>query len=267
MVIHNRTFAGYALGDPLGSGSLGVVYRATARDGALVAIKILREELGADDIFRRRFAHEARVAREVRHRHLVPVLEAGEDDGRPYVVTPFVGGGSLDQRLADGPLPVHDLARTVAHVAAGLDALHRAGLVHRDVKPANVMLDERGAAALTDFGLAKGPAYTRLTRPGQVLGTLDYLAPEIIRGAEGGSAADVYALGCLAYACATGAPPFSGHDLLAVGSAHLFDEPPLPPLPPPAADALLRALAKDPGERPPTAAAYAHLLAAAMRGR
>ena len=149
--------------------------------------------------------------------------------------------------------------------AAGLDALHRAGIVHRDVKPSNVMLREDGSAALTDFGLAKGAAYTLLTRPGQVLGTLDYLAPELVRGGEATPASDVYALGCVAFECPAGHAPFADRSLFGVGTAHLEDDPPDPPASPELARALLRALEKDPAARPPTATMYAHLLRAASR--
>lgn len=257
----------YAVEEVLGEGALGVVYRARRVDGDVVALKVLKPTLAEDEIYRRRFAHEARIAREIRHRHLVPVLDAGEADGRPYLAARYVAGGALAERLAlEGRLPPSELVRVVAHVAAGLDALHGAGLVHRDVKPENVMLEPSGDAALTDFGLAKGPAYTALTRPGEVVGTLDYLAPELIRGAAASPASDIYALGCIAYACAAGAPPFADRDLFEVGPAHLGEEP-LPPrtLPADLAWAVLRALMKAPEERPPTATAYAHLLGAALR--
>jgi serine/threonine-protein kinase len=135
--------------------------------------------------------------------------------------------------------------------------------VHRDVKPSNIMLRDDGSAALTDFGLAKGTAYSLLTKPGQVLGTLDYLAPELVRGEEATAASDVYALGCVAFECLVGRPPFADRSLLGVGTAHLADDPPVPPAPPDVAWALLRALEKAPAARPPTATAYAHLLRSA----
>jgi serine/threonine protein kinase len=261
----HRRFGGYELGEVLGEGALGVVYRARSADGGVVALKILRSALADDDVYRRRFAREVRVARSVRNRHLVAIVDAGEAQGRPYVAAQYVAGGSLAERLVrDGPLPPETLVRVVVHVAAGLDALHRAGLVHRDVKPENVMLEPTGDAALTDFGLAKGPAYTVLTRPGEIPGTLDYLAPEVIRGAEADAASDVYALGCLAYACATGAPPFAGLDPFDVGAAHIGHTPEPPPLPRDLAWALLQALSKDPAARPPTAAVYGHLLRTAL---
>ena len=253
----------YEVETELGQGAFGTVYRGRSAAGRLVALKVLAPALAEDDAFRRRFAREARAAQEVRHRHLVAVLEHGEADGRPYLVLEYVSGGSLSERLESGVLGPDAALRLVAEVAGGLDALHASVLVHRDVKPSNIMLRDDGSAALTDFGLAKGAAYTVLTRPGQVLGTLDYLAPELVRGEEATPASDIYALGCVAFECLAGSPPFADRSLFGVGTAHLEDEPPVPPAPPQLAWALLRALEKDPAARPPTATTYAHLLRAA----
>jgi serine/threonine-protein kinase len=255
----------------LGEGAMGVVFRAEhATDGSLVALKVLKPALAADAVYRQRFAREARVAAEVQHPHLVRIVERGEAGGHHYLAVAYVDGGTLAQRLeSERRLPIGEVVSLGAQIASGLDALHAAGIVHRDVKPANVMLDERGSALLTDFGLAKGRAYTVLTRPGDVLGTLDYIAPELISG-EGtaGAASDVYALGCLAYECLTGAAPFAGRSIFERAVAHLDEEPAdpcssRPELPPRLGWALLRALAKKPEERPRTATAYAHLLRAA----
>jgi serine/threonine protein kinase len=255
----------YSLEQELGRGAVGVVHRGRSRDGRVVAIKTFDPALARDEAFRARLAREARVARGVVDPHLVRIIELGEHDGNPYLVLEYVAGGSLAGRLADGSLPLEEMLGVVASVAAGLDALHRCGIVHRDVKPSNVMFREDGSAALTDFGLAKGAAYTVLTRPGQVLGTLDYLAPELIRGGEATPASDIYALGCVAFECLAGQPPFADRSLLSVGTAHLEDEPPDPPASPEVARALLLALAKNPADRPPTATMYAHLLRAAAR--
>jgi serine/threonine protein kinase len=251
----------------LGDGATGVVYRAVREpDGLVVALKVLRAELSADDTYRRRFTHEARAAAEVEHRHLVRVLEAGEAGGRSYLATEYVAGQTLAARLdAEGGLPLDQILRLASELGAALDALHGAGLVHRDVKPSNVMLDRDGAAMLGDFGLAKGRAYTVLTRPGALVGTLDYLAPEIIGGAPAGPASDLYALGCLVFECMAGVPPFADRTGLQVGMAHLRDEPPDPgadraDLPPMLGWAVRRALAKDPNRRPHSAGAFAHML-------
>lgn len=255
----------YSLEAELGRGAVGVVYRGRSADGRVVAIKTFDPALADDETFRARLAREARAAREIADPHLVRILATGEEDGHPFLALEFLPGGSLAARVSDGPLRLEETLRVVAEVAAGLDALHRAGIVHRDVKPSNVMLREDGSAALTDFGLAKGAAYTLLTRPGQVLGTLDYLAPELVRGGEATPASDVYALGCVAFECLAGHAPFADRSLFGVGTAHLEDDPPDPPASPELARALLRALEKDPAARPPTATMYAHLLRAASR--
>ena len=245
---------------------MGIVYRALHDDGRTVALKVLRDELAADDAFRRRLAREARAAAEVDHPNLAPVLEAGETDGRLWLAVRYVDGRSLAERLADGgPLPVPGLVRLAAEVGAGLDALHGRGIVHRDVKPANILLDGGGTAVLLDFGLAKSRAWTVLTRPGQVLGTLDYLAPELIRGEPAGPMSDLYALGCVLYECLAGAPPFAGRGVLRVGMAHLEEAPGDPAtgraeVPPALSWTVRQALAKDPGRRPPSGVALARML-------
>ncbi len=257
----------YRVEQLLGEGAVGHVYRAVHEATAdAVALKVLREELTGDDTYRRRFLHEARAASEVRDRHLVPVVDAGEAEGRLYLAVEFVAGRTLAQRIErEGPLPLDDALRIAAHVGGGLDALHRAGIVHRDVKPANIMLAERGSAALTDFGLAKGPAYTVLTKPGQVMGTLDYLAPEVIRGGEATPASDLYAFGCVMYECVAGRAPFADRPLLQIATAALQEEPPDPcagreDAPPGLSWALLQGVAKEPERRPPSATAYSHML-------
>jgi eukaryotic-like serine/threonine-protein kinase len=258
----------YLLEERLGEGAVGIVLRAVSdADGATVALKVLRPELAPSELFVRRFDHEARVAREVRHRNLVPVLDAGVADGVRYLAAAFVAGPSLAARLrTEEPPPVTVTLDIVADVAAGLTALHRRVLVHRDVKPSNVLLDD-GRALLTDFGLAKGAALTVLTRPGQLVGTPQYLAPELLEGGEASPASDLYALGCVAFECLTGRPPFTG-TALEVSLSHLDDDPPdprelRPKLGEELAQVALGALAKDPASRPATPAMYANLLRAA----
>jgi serine/threonine protein kinase len=264
----------YLLGERLGEGGMGVVFRARSEpEGDEVALKILRPELSSDDTFRRRFVHEARAAGEVRHKHLVPITDAGEVDGRPYLAVAYVEGQTLEQRLADdGPMPLDEIVRIVAHVASGLDALHAAGIVHRDVKPSNVIIDPAGSANLTDFGLAKGRAYTVLTKPGMVMGTLDYLAPEMLHGSEATGASDIYGLGCVTFECTAGRAPFADKSMFDLASAHLNLEPPDPcadraDAPEGLSWAILQALAKEPDKRPPTATAYAHLISFAAGRR
>lgn len=264
------TLGPYRLESVLGEGGMGLVFKAH-RDGddRPVALKVLKRQLSGDLVFQQRFQHEARAAAEVRDRHLVAILESAEWDGRHCLASAYVDGGSLTERVAaDGPLPLADVVRVVTDVGTGLDALHAAGVMHRDIKPSNVLFDSDGTALLTDFGLAKGRAYTVLTRPGQVMGTLDYLAPELIRGQPATPATDIYALGCVAFECVAGRAPFGDKSAFQVGLAHLEETPPdpcaeRPELPARLSAAILAALEKDPERRPATAAAYAGLLRAA----
>lgn len=267
----------YVVGPKLGEGAAGAVYRAVRdTDGLEVALKIMKRTLSENPTYLARFRREGRVAAEVQHRHLVPVLDFGDDDGLAFIASEFRDGGSLADLIAsEERLPLADCTRLAAEIAAGLSALHHRDIVHRDVKPSNVMLDRRRKAALTDFGLARGHAYTVLTRPGQVLGTLDYIAPELIQGKEATPASDVYALGCLVYECVTGVAPFSDRGIFEVAVAHMEEEPPDPrdrrdAVSDEFAWALLRALEKSPSQRPPTAASYAHILSVSTpttRGR
>ena len=263
---------GYRIEEPLGEGGMGQVFRAIREsDGETVAVKVMKPGAAGDTERLRRFVREARAAATVDHRHLVGVLDSGECASCAYLVMRYVAGGSLDQRIRDGgALSPEETVSVIVDIADGMDALHRAGIVHRDVKPSNVMLDEAGVAALTDFGLAKGRDYSALTRPGQMLGTLDYIAPEMLRGTDPGPPADIYALGCVTYECLAGSPPFGGRGMMAVGFAHLEETPSDPcaargDVPAGAGEFVLRALAKDPADRPPTATAYATVVAAALR--
>jgi serine/threonine-protein kinase len=260
----------YRIEAQIGEGGMGQVFRAVGtEDGEVVALKVMKERWPAESEWVRRFLREAQAASEVEHERLVGVLDAGEEDGRHYLVMPYVAGQTVEQRIrAEGPLSLGTTQRMVAEVAAGLDALHEHGLVHRDVKASNIIFRADGSAALADFGLAKGARYSDLTRPGQVVGTVDYLAPELIRGEAATPASDVYSLGCVVYECLCGDTPFGGRGRFQVGMAHL-EEPPGDPcagraeLPERYGEVVRRALRKDPARRPATASAFARALAQA----
>lgn len=262
------SIGGYAIEVLLGEGGMGKVYRASSPDGTYVALKIVKDDYARDQTFRRRFTREARIAQTVKHPNVVPVVATGEHEGIPYLAQRFVVGASLDAKLKrDGPMDAPGAVRICSDVAAGLDALWAAGMVHRDVKPANILLDEGGQAYITDFGLAKDTRGTLLTRPGQTLGSMDYMAPEQIRGEAVDAVSDVYSLGCVIYECLCGRPPFAEAQGMRVLWAHLQDEPPDPcgirrDLAPAFAETMLLALRKDRDERPPSAGEYAHRLAA-----
>jgi serine/threonine-protein kinase len=262
----------YRLVRLLGEGGMGRVFEAVREpDGDRVAVKLLKPVPGADEEVRRRFLREARTARSLEHPRLVGVLDAGEDDGQMYLVMRYVEGRSLQERIdEEGALPVPDAVRVAGQVAEALDALHAAGVVHRDVKAANVFLDGAGDAVLGDLGLARPPGASALTAPGQMLGTLTTMAPEMIRGEPAGPPADVYAFACVVFQSLTGAPPFKGSSMFEVGFAHLDQEPPdaaalRPELPPEAGDAIRRGLAKSPADRPASAGMLAGWLRALTR--
>ena len=252
----------YELQSVLGEGAMGVVFRA-CRDpeGESVAVKVLRDELAEDALYRGRFRREARIASEVTHERIVPVVDFGEASGRLYIVSLYVQGVPLSVRIAsEGKLTLAEAMRVLDDVSSALEALAERDLVHRDVKPANVIIDEFGSASLTDFGLARGVADTVLTKTGAVAGTVDYLAPELIRGQQASAASDVYALGCLLYECLSGAPPFAGRSYVDTLIAHIQEEAPnLDYVPENVSAAVLEALAKEPAERP-AATAYARLV-------
>jgi serine/threonine protein kinase len=259
----------YVIDGLLGEGGMGQVYTARAPDGTRVALKVVKRDLARDETLRRRFQREARIAQAVSHPNVVPVVATGEHEGIPYMAQRYIDGLSLEQRLEkDGPLDTAAALRICVDVAAGLEALWAVGMVHRDVKPGNILLDEHGSAHITDFGLAKSTQGSLLTRPGQALGSMDYMAPEQIRGEDVSAAADIYALGCVMYECVCGRTPFMEAKGMRILWAHLQEEPPDPcglrdDLAPGLGRALLAALQKDPAERPATAGEYARMLTAA----
>jgi predicted Ser/Thr protein kinase len=272
----HRTFGAYDIQREVGRGGMGVVYLATDRRlGRRVALKVIVPELAADAQFRRRFEREARVAATLEHPHVVPVYEAGEQDGSLFIAMRFIDGRDLATEVRDhGRLAPDRLARIVLQVAGALDAAHRSGVVHRDVKPANVLLTGAGddeQAYLTDFGLTREAASeSGLTLTGQWVGTVDYAAPEQILGEPTDARSDVYALGCLAFQALTGRPPYQGAPAARL-FAHMNDPPPSacearPGLRPEVDAALVRALAKKPADRFQSAGDLGRALAAALAG-
>ena len=263
------TVGSYRIESLLATGGMGRVYVALSPDGEQVALKLVKPELARDQVFRKRFDREARIAQQIAHPHVVPVLDTGEHQGIPYLAQRFITGGSLADKIEkQGRLDVASTVKICAEVASGLDAMHANGLFHRDVKPANILVDPAGVAYITDFGLAKDSQGSLLTRPGQALGSMDYMAPEQIRAEQVSAASDVYALGCVMCECLSGKPPFADRQGMRVLWAHLQDQPPdpcagRPDAPPELGAAILRALAKDPAERPQTATAFAESMKAA----
>ena len=255
----DSTFAGCRIEAVAGRGGMGVVYRATqlGLDRA-VALKLVAPERAADANFRARFERESRVAAAIEHPNVIPVYGAGEEDGRLYLLMRWVPGTDLQALIRrSGPLNHVHAATIVAQVAAGLDAAHAVGLVHRDVKPANVLLggkDGSGHVYLSDFGLTLDPsADTRVTDSGEWFGTVDFMAPEQFEGDRPDPRTDVYALGCVLVAALTGEPPFHRASVPKTILAHLNDPPPRPSTTagvPQAFDSVVAcALAKRPSDR------------------
>jgi serine/threonine protein kinase len=269
--------AGYRVESRIGAGGMAMVLRA--RDEALgrtVALKILAPARAGDAEFRERFVRESRAVAAVDHPHIIPVYAAGEASGVLYLAMRFVVGGDLRSVVQrEGPLSGDRAVALLSPIASALDAAHAAGLVHRDVKPANILVDSTPGRPehpyLSDFGLAKGSASsTGLTGTGQFLGTPDYAAPEQISGKPARPQTDQYALACVAYTILTGTLPFPRDESLAVLWAHMYDQPPSltakrPDLPAALDAVLARALAKTPEERYPTCGEFIGTLGTALR--
>ncbi len=258
-------FGRYVVLGVLGRGGFATVYRA--RDTALgrdVALKALAPHLAEDAEVRRRFVQEAQRIAQLRHPHIVTVHDVGEADGQPFFTMELVEGETLAERGAAGPQSLELVVRILRNLGSAVDYVHAAGLIHRDIKAANVMLDAGGRVVLMDFGIVRALDGTQFTNSGMTLGTPEAMSPEQVLGNAIGPASDIYALGVLAYHLLAGRPPFSGEPLR-VMYAHAHDTPPSlesirPDLPPAVYAAIHTAMAKSPAERPPTASALARQL-------
>jgi len=269
--------AGYKIEQQIGRGGMAVVYRAS--DGRLnrsVALKILAPEFASDTSFRQRFIREMRAAAAVDHPNIVPVFDAGEADGALFIAMRYVSGQDLRTLLDhEGTLPPTRVAHLISQAAAALDEAHSRGLVHRDVKPGNMLIGTMTGSGqpdhlyLSDFGLSKQrTSAASLTLTGQFLGTLDYMAPEQVEGHDVDGRADLYALACTAFEMLTGQPPFRRDQNFAVLWAQLSAPAPSltalrPDLPPAVDQVVATALSKSPGDRYPTCTAFAKALRAA----
>ncbi len=271
------TFAGYEIEDELARGGMGVVFRARDIElDRIVALKLIRPDLSEDDAYRQRFRAESRTAARIDNANVVSIYEAREREGTLYLVMQFIHGHDLRSEIIErGRLEPERAVALVEGAAAGLDAVHAAGLVHRDVKPANILIDERRSdphALVTDFGVARSAAATTsMTETGQFVGTLDYVAPEQLQGHPVDARTDVYALGCLLYETVTGTVPFPGTEGPAKMFGHVHGEvKPIDPSLGAAAAALApvvqRALAKSPDDRFPSTGDLGRAARAALTG-
>ncbi|WP_234377179.1 serine/threonine-protein kinase, partial [Streptomyces sp. TP-A0356] len=251
MTADPEMFGDYVIRGRLGAGGMGVVHLAEAPGGTLVALKIMRPELADDPGFRSRFAREVSAVRAVEGPHTVQVLEAGTDGDRPYLVTEYVDGPSLADRIAEGPLPTEEVLSLARSLAVALADIHAAGVAHRDLKPSNVLLGPDGPKVI-DFGIAQIADATALTRTGMVVGTPGYLAPEQVLG-QAGQPADVFSWALTVTHAATGRPPFGTGPADAVMYRVLNTAPDLDGLPIQLRTAVHAAVRKNPAERPPAA--------------
>jgi serine/threonine protein kinase len=274
---HGDEFAGYRIERRLGRGGMGIIYLAIEPGlERRVALKLIAPEAAADEVFARRFAEESRIAASIEHPNVVPIYAAGEEDGVPWIAMRFVAGSDLQRRVArEGPIEPDRAVDLVAQIGNGLDAIHAAGLVHRDVKPANVLLSGEAGSEhpyLTDFGVARNIAtQSGLTQTGRFVGTLDYVAPEQISGDPVDARVDVYALGCLLFKLLAGEVPFPREGEAARLYAHLHDPAPAPSLYSPVVpmaldDVVIRAMSKPPEDRYPSAGDLGRAAQAALSG-
>jgi serine/threonine-protein kinase len=274
-LVPGEQLAGYQVQEQIGRGGMAIVYRALdLRLGRVVALKVLAPHLGADEAFRQRFIRESRALAGVDHPHIIPVFEAGEAGGVLFIAMRYVSHGDVRSLIdAERRLSPARTAAIVAQAASALDAAHAHGLVHRDVKPGNILLarasDDSDHVYLSDFGLSKHSLNpTTLTSTGQFLGTLDYISPEQIQGHPVDGRADQYALACTAVEMLTGAPPFRHDDSMAVMWAQLESPPPSvtqrrPELSAAVDEVIAAAMAKSPAGRYPTCRDFALALGAA----
>ena len=226
-------FASYRIQGVLGRGGMSVVFRAdNMRLGNEVALKVLSAELSENDAFRERFVRESRLAASINHPNIIPIYDAGEEDGLLYIAMRYVAGADLKTLIRqEGPLSLRRTADLISQVARGLSVAHQRGLIHRDIKPANILTERAGAdgetvdhAYLADFGLMKHQvSRSGLTDTGQFLGTVDYVAPEQVEGRQTDQRSDVYSLGCVLYECLTGSVPYPRDSDVAVLFAHVQD--------------------------------------------
>src|SRR5215204_4784318 len=254
----------YRIINQIGQGGMATVYKAyQASMDRNVAVKVLPGQLAESAEFMQRFQQEARIIARLEHPHILPVFDYGENDGIPYFVMRYLEAGSLKDKMALGPLTLAEIDRVFTQLADALGYAHARGIVHRDLKPANALVDSDGNLFLTDFGIAKllESASPRLTQTDAIMGTPAYISPEQAQAQKVDQRSDIYSLGIILYEMVTGQVPFTADTPLAIILKHISDPMPLPSLlkpdiPPSIERVILKALAKEPGDRFATAAEF-----------
>ncbi len=268
-------FGRYEIIDELGRGGMAVVYRAhdpyVKRD---VAIKVLTSQLTADPKFQQRFEFEAQTIAALEHAAIVPIYDFGQHEGQSFIVMRYMSGGSLEERLENGPMTLKEIAPVIDRVATALDVAHAKGIIHRDIKPANIMFNAEGDALLSDFGIAKDAhAAAGLTTDDSFIGTVEYMSPEQIQGAPNvDGRADIYALGVVLFRMLTGKLPFKKPTVISTILAHLNEPIPsvqeaLPNSRVPWDEVSNKALAKNPDGRYQKAGDMAKDVSALLSGK
>jgi serine/threonine-protein kinase len=253
--VDGKSFGRYRLIELLGRGGMGEVWCAhDTATNRTVAIKLLPPYLAQDTTFVQRFRREAQAAAQLNNPHIIPIHNYGEIDGRLYVDMRLIEGRNLQEVLAEGPMEPARAVRIIEHVAKALQAAHKIGLMHRDVKPSNILLDEDDFAYLIDFGIARGADQTRMTGTHTIIGSWHYMPPERLRAGQVDARSDIYALACVLYECLTCSTPYPGDNFEQQMTAHLMEPPPRPsttqPDVPAQFDAVIaKGMAKDPDNR------------------
>ncbi len=269
--ITGKQFGPYQVIEPLGEGGMAAVYKGYQPGiDRYVALKVLPRRLAEDPQFVGRFHQEAQILAQLQHPHILPVFDYGQSEGYTYIVMPYIQGGTLVDLIQQKPIPLQEIPTIISQIASGLDYAHNKHLIHRDVKPSNILIDESGNCLLTDFGIAKiFSTATRFTSTGGIIGTPEYMSPEQGQGKKLDRRSDIYSLGIVLYELVTGQVPFQAETPIATVMKHIYD--PLPPprqinhaLSEPVEKVLLRALAKEPADRFPMAGDMAAALQAAI---
>src|SRR5512143_3399788 len=261
-----KTLGSFEILEAIGQGGMALVYKARQPAmNRIVALKVLSTPMTVNPAFLARFKQEAQMIASLEHTHILPVYDMGEQDGWVFIAMRYMSHGTLTARIAQGPIPLKDVSQWIEQIGSALDYAHQRGVIHRDVKPSNVLLDAQGNAFLADFGIAKWSEGSISLTGSSVIGTPQYMSPEQGQGLKIDGRSDEYSLAIMAYEMLIGRPPFEADTPLAIVLKHITEPltPPIainPRVPQAVSDVISKALNKDPNDRYPTTAAFAQAL-------